>query len=66
MESVNIPKTQRRLTELEKEELKKIKDAILNSGVTVETATKENNETIFINRRSNVYTWCYNYHYSCY
>lgn len=42
MESVNIPKTQRRLTELEKEELKKIKDAILNSGVTVETATKEN------------------------
>lgn len=42
MESVNIPKTQRRLTELEKEELKKIKDAILSSGITVETATKEN------------------------
>jgi hypothetical protein len=45
MESVNIPKTQRRLTELEKEELKKIKNAILNSGVTVETATKENMAT---------------------
>lgn len=42
MESANIPKTQRRLTELEKGELKKIKDAVLNSGVTVETATKEN------------------------
>ena len=42
MESVNIPKTQRRLTKLEQEELKKIKDAILNNGITVETATKEN------------------------
>ena len=42
MESANIPKTQRRLTELEQEELKKIKEAILNSGVKVETATKEN------------------------
>lgn len=42
MESANIPKTQRRLSELELEEFGKIKAAIEKLGITVETATKEN------------------------
>ena len=42
MNEVNVPKTQRRLSELELEEFGKIKAAIEKLGVKVEIAKKEN------------------------